>query len=534
MVICRADDLNRLQSRVWCNLRIVAVSFGSEGPFLARALLVFMLSCGGTSSSSMGDTVHVSDQTLVWEIVEALSDLNMELADAELPSLHRGEVLVLEDAQPGETEVRYLDSFGNLDKTGELGCFPSCSEKECGEDGCGGLCGVCAPKEVCLKGVCQGCTSNDTPKLALFKEYGNNGDDDFIKDSRLFGNERLVVVGRTENLSTNAQDGWLMTLTLEGEVVSEWFVGGAGDDELNAVSPVGTEQGFYTAGCNGGSIIDMNCQFWVSKILPSGVVEWEQMLGEKGTQNRAVFVDETDDEFVIAAGTMGATDWSEAGDAFVVKLAPDGEVVWKTQYGTEEMERVIDAALTPDGNIVLAGLASSLSSSWDEDGLLMLLSDDGVLEWERRMGPGTRAFRHVIVLGNGKIIAFGDAWTAETAGRDRWLACFDKNGNLIWEQLIERPFEDYGAILISNSQNGFFLGGGSSTSSFGAHSWWLGEANGDGALLWERMLPETGAGHVKALSVPVGPTLIAIGYGTGSSGEAKYDGIVTRWILPCE
>ena len=36
-------------------------------------------------------------------------------------------------------------------------CVPDCLDKECGDDGCGGVCGMCAPGCVCGEGICLGC-----------------------------------------------------------------------------------------------------------------------------------------------------------------------------------------------------------------------------------------------------------------------------------------------------------------------------------------------------------------------------------------
>jgi hypothetical protein len=47
--------------------------------------------------------------------------------------------------QPGATCV---------DGACEIICVPQCKGLECGNDGCGGVCGVCAPNELCLNGNC--------------------------------------------------------------------------------------------------------------------------------------------------------------------------------------------------------------------------------------------------------------------------------------------------------------------------------------------------------------------------------------------
>jgi len=35
-------------------------------------------------------------------------------------------------------------------------CFPNCSGKECGDDGCGGSCGICPESAECVDGKCEG------------------------------------------------------------------------------------------------------------------------------------------------------------------------------------------------------------------------------------------------------------------------------------------------------------------------------------------------------------------------------------------
>jgi len=45
------------------------------------------------------------------------------------------------------------DSFGCVEH-GE--CVPDCTNLECGDDGCGGLCGTCGPGQTCDQGLCTG------------------------------------------------------------------------------------------------------------------------------------------------------------------------------------------------------------------------------------------------------------------------------------------------------------------------------------------------------------------------------------------
>jgi len=60
-------------------------------------------------------------------------------------------------------------------------CTPNCVGKECGDDGCGGSCGICSSGKVCSNGQCITCTigqtciaSNGCSGTCVVPEFGGN------------------------------------------------------------------------------------------------------------------------------------------------------------------------------------------------------------------------------------------------------------------------------------------------------------------------------------------------------------------------
>ncbi len=51
-------------------------------------------------------------------------------------------------------------------------CEPSCAAKECGDDGCGGVCGTCGGEEICVAGQC---TAPECVPVCENKECGDDG-----------------------------------------------------------------------------------------------------------------------------------------------------------------------------------------------------------------------------------------------------------------------------------------------------------------------------------------------------------------------
>jgi hypothetical protein len=64
------------------------------------------------------------------------------------------------------------DAGSSADLVADAGCLPSCADKQCGDDGCGGICGSCAEESpFCNDGTC----SSDCTPVCFGKECGDDG-----------------------------------------------------------------------------------------------------------------------------------------------------------------------------------------------------------------------------------------------------------------------------------------------------------------------------------------------------------------------
>lgn len=89
----------------------------------------------------------------------------------EIASIEDPGTSIVETREPGpseegpdpfspEKEFETLQDEGKLEDDAslvletEVPCIPSCANKECGNDGCGGLCGTCPANHICQSGKC--------------------------------------------------------------------------------------------------------------------------------------------------------------------------------------------------------------------------------------------------------------------------------------------------------------------------------------------------------------------------------------------
>ena len=99
------------------------------------------------------DEVMIFNRSLAATEVKALYDSKANKFDATLTGLANG---------PHSYTVYAIDGSGNLASSGQrtinvnsAACIPSCSNKQCGSDGCYGTCGNCLPNQTCnSNGAC--------------------------------------------------------------------------------------------------------------------------------------------------------------------------------------------------------------------------------------------------------------------------------------------------------------------------------------------------------------------------------------------
>ncbi len=210
---------------------------------------------------------------------------------------------------------------------------------------------------------------------------------------------------------------------------------------------------------------------------------------------RAVTVDR-DGNIIVAlhftgALTVGANTYN-AGisfhDALLVKLDPDGNVVWSEHIGGGEYEDI--HALTTDlaGNIYVVGRFSDeidilgttyVTPGFDYDGMLFSLSSSGNLRWSKHFtGSLTNAVNDVAITPDGFVVVVGvfdgdhvieGETHMSTASFDSevWAAKYNAAGIFAWELLYLAAGDDH-AAAVDVTAGGTILIGGHYAGSFDA------------------------------------------------------------------
>ena len=163
------------------------------------------------------------------------------------------------------------------------------------------------------------------------------------------------------------QDYWLVKTNETGEIEWQRSYGGSGDDEASSV--LQTSDGGYIIAGNSrsydGDITRPNgsLDFWIVKTDDTGGLQWQNSFGGTLDDGATSILQNPDSSYVVV-GYTNSDDrevTSEFGlqDEWVIKLAPDGSLIWQKCMGGSDDEGATSVVKTLDERYFVCGSSAS-------------------------------------------------------------------------------------------------------------------------------------------------------------------------------
>ena len=189
-------------------------------------------------------------------------------------------------------------------------------------------------------------------------------------------------------------------------------------------------------------------------------------------------------------------------DIWVTKLNSVGVITWQKNYGGSGRDQSFKIIQLKNGGFLVSG--HTLSNDGDisglhaaQDGLLMKIDPNGVLVWTKCYGgTGEDELFSVNETTDGKFIAVGytnsaDGQVTGNHGmKDLWIIKTDSNGKLLWQKCYGGTLDDMAyATCLATSVNNFFVVGttassdGNLTANKGGYDAWMLKIDSSGAIL---------------------------------------------------
>ncbi|MDB4108147.1 hypothetical protein N9551_00875 [Flavobacteriaceae bacterium] len=218
-------------------------------------------------------------------------------------------------------------------------------------------------------------------------------------------------------------DYWVIKLNANG--FKQWsnYYGGTFTD--TAYDAIQTEDsGYIIVGSSDSADVDISnnhggYDFWVIKISNTGELIWEKSFGGSET-DEARAISQTSDGNYLVVGDTRSDDFdvsknNGAADLWVIKITPEGTVLWEKTLGGTSFDVGRSISKTEDNGFLISGSSRSTdgnltNNSGQNDAWVLKIDRSGGLDWQKTIGGSEIDFFYdTVELNNQTIVAVGDS-----------------------------------------------------------------------------------------------------------------------------
>ena len=278
-------------------------------------------------------------------------------------------------------------------------------------------------------------------------------------DAKLISTTKADLFSKSEKSRGN-MDYWIVKLDKQGDIEWQKTYGGQYADVLRSMEQT-TDNGYILAGYSNSPISGDKTvnnkgigDFWIIKINDTGEIQWQNTYGAEGDDQPYVIHQTIDGGYIVggnsnsknALTTMGGI-VSNGTDYWVLKLDPDGEVLWSKTYDFGKVDIMTSLVENKDQTYLIGGYAQSENK-------------------RPREGIVGKAMNMV---------------NKEKDGINDYIALkIDEKGEELWNRTVGSAGEDILRKLVETRDGGYLMAGTSNSSaskdkngSIGGNDFWV-------------------------------------------------------------
>lgn len=358
------------------------------------------------------------------------------------------------------------------------------------------------------------------------KTYGGAADD------RAFYSvpaaDGLLVVGSSKSIEANTTVGWALKLDRDGNLVwNKTFFEGFGTELRYAVN---LTDGFLVVGNEFLASGDVNG--YVARIDNQGTLMWKTILGGEKTDKLFSAI-ATPNGFAVFGLTESYGNTQSA--AWAVKLSENGSVVWNKIYG-ESSDSVLRAGvLAQDGNYVAAGYTDTTGDN-NYDFYLLKIQPDGTLVWNKTYGGAESEKAYSMTKAADGYVLVGEIESSITS-TDAWVLKVDANGDAVWNKSVGGKQADSPAYITPAKDGGYLVAGFTFSFGAGQRDFWLFKITDQGQIQFSCTQGNSAFQEAYSVLETGNDTYIMVGWTDPPTqpeliGKATYDFYVVEFSVP--
>lgn len=272
------------------------------------------------------------------------------------------------------------------------------------------------------------------------RSYGGKGFD-WANSLTATSDGGFIVVGTSDSWSSWDWDIWCAKLESDGNI--EWQrTYDQGLDETGWNARQTRDGGFLLLGDIyrvDESRYDLTCL----KLHGDGRIEWQRNYARSGSELAWQLLILQDGGCLIVGGIAPDNNDHEWGSrGWCLRLDANGKIVWQRAYGEGYYNEFFDGVTTSDGAAILAGhsRAENPIKPNQDDAWCLKIAQDGDIVWQYRYG-GDRDddFRAIAKVGGGRFLVGGatDSYRWGQGTTSAWAMLLTSDGTTVWQEAYD-------------------------------------------------------------------------------------------------
>ncbi|TXG36896.1 hypothetical protein [Seonamhaeicola maritimus] len=282
--------------------------------------------------------------------------------------------------------------------------------------------------------------TDDSGNIAWEKSFGFSGADDGISIIETADNGFLLIgvldvsasggQGNSKSYSYKRHAGgdyWAIKLNSTGK--QEWtryFGGSFTDTPFDVVQT--NDNGYILIGSSDSDDVDIKTNkgsydFWVIKISETGALIWEKSFGGSQTDEARAITKTNDGNYLIVGDTrsndIDVSANNGAADFWVIKISPDGNLIWEKTFGGSSFDASRSVSKTQDGGFIICGSSRSANknltnNNGQNDAWVIKIDSSSKIEWQKSIGGSDIDLAYdAIELNDKSVIIVGESSSSD-------------------------------------------------------------------------------------------------------------------------
>ena len=331
-----------------------------------------------------------------------------------------------------------------------------------------------------------------------------------------------AITGSTESKGNGKKDSWVLRLDKNGELIWEKTFGGDENDQGNSIIET-SDDGYAITGSTeskGNGKQDL----WVLKLDRDGELQWEKTFGGEENDQGKIILQKDNKHFIVAG-------WTEShgiifADYWLLEIDQTGQLIWDKTYGGDDIDKINALTIDRDNNLLALGITWSMGTG-GKDAWVVKLDPEGNLVWEKLLGGNQDDELYQIISDKDDYFLIGYSYSKGAGGKDAWLVKLDDNGDLQWEKFYGgRDSEFAESLVVLNNKNIVFCGQKirycPKCSSGGYSYYWVAHLDDELEIKWEKVFLESANSHPRKIIATQSNHLLLVG-DTINNSHGKID-----------